>query len=589
MLTKIINYANNLFRFNIGSHRPTPKMPWLINFIKFLVFLPVLIYFYSIHVYATNIPFSDGYVVHLDQIISIIQAQTLSGKLELLFLNSLETLLLFNKITILLIYSFLGEINLKIFIFIGNSALLGLLFFFYKTLPENREKIFLVFPVVLLLFQLKPNWVHMVWGVNLGYHFGLFFSGLTFYFLVKRHTKYFFLAGLFTFCSLLSGPSGTATLATGCLILIIQKRLKLASVWFAGIILVLSPFFYLSKLTSSTTSSLLTVSSLNDFGRMGNFFISFLGVSFTFEKPAVAFIFGTLIVFYFFFLLYKKYYVTNLTVFSFMVYLILLATMVAMYRSGLGENAFLADRYKIFSLTMVILIYISIVDLFYSDTNQKWIFLVGMIMITGSMYLVSYIEGKNKLAFSKYLLVWRTNQWLDQNFNLMAHPFEHQSNAIMTRALTSGYYKLPYKLINIPDNRFSPLVNSADLCSKEDKMAFRSDFNVIAFGPEFSPFLVRIEGVIYDQKLTLPAKAEPVHVILDSLEGKYIFTAHAQEHIEKSIHFRQGTPNKGLLALIPFRKLKDNTYRLGLCYKGRVVFNNHFIIKQNHQFKHIIK
>ena len=120
-------------------------------------------------------------------------------------------------------------------------------------------------------------------------------------------------------------------------------------------------------------------------------------------------------------------------------------------------------------------------------------------------------------------------------------------------------------------------------------MTFRSDFNVIAFGPEFSPFLVRIEGVIYDQKLTLPAKAEPVHVILDSLEGKYIFTAHAQEHIEKSIHFRQGTPNKGLLALIPFRKLKDNIYRLGLCYKGRVVFNNHFIIKQNHQFKHIIK
>ena len=589
MLTKIINYANNLSPFNIGSHRPTPNMSWLINSIKFLVFLPVLIYFYSIHVYATNIPFADGYVVHLDQIISIIQAQTLSGKLELLFLNNLELLLLFNKITILLIYSFLGEINLKIFIFIGNSALLGLLFFFYKTLPENREKIFLVFPVVLLLFQLKPNWVHMVWGVNLGYHFGLFFSGLAFYFLVKRHTKYFFLAGLFTFCSLLSVPSGTATLATGCLILIIQKRLKLASVWFAGIILVLSPFFYLSKLTSSTTSSLLTVSSLNDFGRMGNFFISFLGVSFTFEKPAVAFIFGTLIVFYFFFLLYKKYYVTNLTVFSFMVYLILLATMVAMYRSGLGENAFLADRYKIFSLTMVILIYISIVDLFYSDTNQKWIFLVGMIMITGSMYLVSYIEGKNKLAFSKYLLVWRTNQWLDQNFNLMAHPFEHQSNAIMTRALTSGYYKLPYKLINIPDNRFSPLVNSADLCSRENKMAFRSDFNVIAFGPEFSPFLVRIEGVIYDQKLTLPAKTEPVHVILDSLERKYIFTAHAQEHIEKSIHFHQGTPNKGLLALIPFRKLKDNTYRLGLCYKGRVVFNNHFVIKQNHQFKHIIK
>ena len=157
MLTKIINYANNLSPFNIGSHRPTPKMPWLINSVKFLVFSPIFIYFYSIYVYSTNIPFSDDYGFSLDPIIPIIQSETLAGKLELLFLNSLEVLLLFNKITLLLIYSFLGEINLKIFIFIGNSLLLGLLFFFYKTLPENREKIFLVFPVVLLLFQLKPN------------------------------------------------------------------------------------------------------------------------------------------------------------------------------------------------------------------------------------------------------------------------------------------------------------------------------------------------------------------------------------------------------------------------------------------------
>jgi len=288
-------------------------------------------------------------------------------------------------------------------------------------------------------------------------------------------------------------------------------------------------------------------------------------------------------------LIYKKYYLTNLTIFSFMVYIILVAAMVALYRSELGGGAIFADRYKIFSLFMSMLIYISIVDLFYSGINRKLTFVIVMVMVTGSMYFVSYFEGKKKMEFSKNLLIWRTNQWLDQNFNLMAHPFEHRANAIMTRALTGGYYKLPYQLINIPDNRFSPLVKPTDLCSRENKMAFRSDFNVIAVGPELSPFLVRIEGVIYDQKLTLPAKTEPVHIILDSREGKYIFTAHAQEHIEKSIHFRQGTSNKGLLALIPFNKLKDNIYRLGLCYRGRVVFNNHFIIKQNHQFKHIIK
>ena len=568
-----------------NSPVPDPVKHWFINIGKILVFLPVLIYFYSIHIYATNIPFSDDYINHLDEIISIIQADTLSEKFAVLFSNSLQTLMLFNKISILLIYSAWGEIDLKIFLFIGNGLLLWLLFFIYKTLPENREKIFLFLPVTLLLFQLKPNWVHLIWGANLGYHFGLFFTGLAFYFLGKNQTKYVFIAGIFAASSLLTIGSGAATLATGWLILIIQKRFRLALAWFLGTLIILVTYFYWSNLTDDS----LAILTLNDLTEMGVFFISFLGAAFSFKSQAVIFIFGTLIVFYFIFLIYKKYYLTNLTIFSFMVYIILVAAMVALYRSELGGGAIFADRYKIFSLFMSMLIYISIVDLFYSGINRKLTFVIVMVMVTGSMYFVSYFEGKKKMEFSKNLLIWRTNQWLDQNFNLMAHPFEHRANAIMTRALTGGYYKLPYQLINIPDNRFSPLVKPTDLCSRENKMAFRSGFNVIAVGPELSPFLVRIEGVIYDQKLTLPAKTEPVYIILDSREGKYIFTAHAQEHIEKSIHFRQETSNKGLLALIPFNKLKDNIYRLGLCYRGRVVFNNHFIIKQNHRFKHIIK
>ena len=214
--------------------------------------------------------------------------------------------------------------------------------------------------------------------------------------------------------------------------------------------------------------------------------------------------------------------------------------------------------------------------------------MAGMIVITGSMYLVSYVEGKQKLGFSKYMLVWRMNQWLDQNYNLMADPFQNQANSIMTRALTSGFYNLPYQLINIPDKKYSPPIVSADLCNRESKKPFQSEFNIIAVGPKLSPFLVRIEGMIYGQESVLSGKPEPIHIILSSNKGKYIFTAHSQEHVKKSIHYRQATTNKGLLALIPFNKLKDDIYRLGICYKKRAVFTNHLIINQNHQFKHAI-
>ena len=185
----------------ICSQEPFSKTPWLVCFGTVLAFCPVLVYFYSIYIYATNIPFSDDYPKQLNEIIPIIQSDTLWEKLTLIFSHSLETLLLFNKVIILLIYSVWGEIDLKLALIFGNSTLLGLLFFAYKTLPEKREKIFLVIPVALLLFQLKENWIYMTWSASHGSLYALFFSGLVFYFLEKHSIKYFFGAGFFAICS----------------------------------------------------------------------------------------------------------------------------------------------------------------------------------------------------------------------------------------------------------------------------------------------------------------------------------------------------------------------------------------------------
>ena len=175
----------------IISQEPFSTTPWLVCFGTGLAFCPVLVYFYSIYIYATNIPFSDDYPKQLNEIIPIIQSDTLWEKLTLIFSHSLETLLLFNKVIILLIYSVWGEIDLKLALIFGNSTLLGLLFFAYKTLPEKREKIFLVIPVALLLFQLKENWIYMIWSASHGCLYALFFYRLVFYFLEKSPIKYY--------------------------------------------------------------------------------------------------------------------------------------------------------------------------------------------------------------------------------------------------------------------------------------------------------------------------------------------------------------------------------------------------------------
>ena len=331
------------------------------------------------------------------------------------------------------------------------------------------------------------------------------------------------------------------------------------------------------------TSSSFTISSINDLVRIGNFFISFLGVMSSFENRTLVFALGILIICYFIFLLHRKYYAINPAVFGFIVFVFFVAAITALYRSRFGISSVFADRYKIHSLVMLLLIYISIVDLFYSKVKRKWVFVVSMIMITSTMYFLSYNEGKQKLEFSKYLLTWRMNQWLDKNFNLMNYSAT-EANVAMTKALVGGFYKLPYQFINIPDKKYSPSVTTVDLCNRESEKPFESEFNIIAVGPELSPFLVRVEGVIYDND-ALTTKSEPVHVVLRSREGRYMFTAHSQEHVNTSIHFRQGKSNKGLLALIPINKLNNNTYQLGLCNKRGVVYSNQLIIKEDHQFK----
>ena len=572
--SKIVVNPLNKTRFQ----EPFLKISWLMCLGIVLVLCPVLIYFYSIHLYATNIPLFDDFA-SLNRIIQIIQSDTQQNKITLLFSKNLENLVLFYEITVLLIYSVLGEIDFKILILIGNSALLGLLFFTYKTLPKKRERIFLLLPAALLLFQLKPNWIYIMWGTNISYLYVVCFSGLVFYFLCKNSIKFFCAAIFLAICSLLSLGSGVATLAVGWIVLIIQKRFKLAWVWLALSLVMLGFFAYPLNFTSSS----FTISSINDLVRIGNFFISFLGVVSSFENRTLVFALGILVICYFIFLLHRKYYAINPAVFGFIVFVFFVAAITALYRSRYGISSVFADRYKIHSLVMLLLIYISIVDLFYSKLKRKWVFVVSMIMITSTMYFLSYNEGKQKLEFSKYLLTWRMNQWVDKNFNLMNYS-EKEANVAMTKALVGGFYKLPYQFINIPDKKYSPSVTTVDLCNRESEKPFESEFNIIAVGPELSPFLVRVEGVIYDND-ALTTKSEPVHVVLRSREGRYMFTTHSQEHANTSIHFRQGKSNKGLLALIPINKLNNNTYQLGLCNKGGVVYSNKLIIKEDHQFK----
>jgi hypothetical protein len=573
MITKPLSKAS--------SKMPDPPSRWFLFLGMFLVFFPVLLYFYSFSIYTTNVPFSDDFST-LNEVMQILNSETLLGKFALLFTHQNEHLHVLTRSVFMLVYFVFGSIDFKILVLISNVALLGLLFFAYKTLPDKQEKIFLLIPVALLLFQLKQNWVHLIWAMEaLAALYVLCFAGLSFYFLGKNSTKYFWWALFFALISVFTHGSGVATLVVGGSLLLIQKRFGMASIWIIGAVPVLVVYF--NKL-HFVADSPMTILSLNDLARIGKFFISFIGAMASYDNQTSLFTLGAFIISYFIFLVFKKYYKTNIAVFGFMVYLIFVSAMVALSRSGVAEDLVFSNRYKIFSLTMVMLVYISAVDLFYPSTSRRWFFLAGMILVMGFMFLVSYGGGRDKLEFARYSQLYRINQWLDKNYSLYDKS-ESRTNMVMTKALTGGFYKVPYQFTHIPDGKYSTSVNSSVPCNKESQRPIENAFNVIVVGSDISPIAVRIEGMIYGSKTELPVEPEPVYVILRSRAGSYIFTSHSHKRTYSSIHFQKNKSNIGLISLIPIKKLQNNPYQIGLCYQGEVVYSNRLIIKQDHLVK----
>ena len=97
------------------------------------------------------------------------------------------------------------------------------------------------------------------------------------------------------------------------------------------------------------------------------FYFAFLGSSLSLDKMYIAAGFGVILSFYLFYLTWDKYYEKNITVFMFMVYIFLNAFLVAMARSGLAVENVFAPRYKIVSVILIVLVYMSLAERFSSS------------------------------------------------------------------------------------------------------------------------------------------------------------------------------------------------------------------------------
>jgi hypothetical protein len=128
-----------------------------------LVSAPILFYYFCIFIFAVNIPFWDDYD-SLRQHIAISSSDSLQERISILFSQHNEHRIAFNRIVFVLYDLLFQEINFKFLPLIGNSALLILFLFFYKSFSIAKDKPFFLVPIAWTLFQLE-NWRNMTWAL----------------------------------------------------------------------------------------------------------------------------------------------------------------------------------------------------------------------------------------------------------------------------------------------------------------------------------------------------------------------------------------------------------------------------------------
>ena len=552
------------------------------------VLLPPTIYFYLIFSYSLNLPFADDFA-QFDDSIRIIQSINFSEQFSLLFASHNEHRVAFTRLAFTLSYLLFGEIDLRFLIFIGNAALVALLYLFFKTLKVPRSNLLYFIPVSTLLFQLS-FWKNMTWAVSaLQNQYILLFTGLTFYLLSRKSSPAFYSAFFFAVFSVFTHGGGWVTIFLGWIILLLHKSYQKSSIWACGALLF--GFFYF-KSFHSITNIFTEIQSLEGFKNFLMFYFAFLGSSLSLDKMYIAAGFGVILSFYLFYLTWDKYYEKNITVFMFMVYIFLNAFLVAMARSGLAVENVFAPRYKIVSVILIVLVYMSLAERFSSSVIKFRNFVLFGILFSATSYFLTFNPGKANLETRYKSLLWMANQWVNTNHGFFfrsgpAGAEDSIPNSILLKAIRYGFYKLPYETLYLPDQGYSSSVALPKNCRAKNPTTLTTNFNVIPIGPELAPYLVRFEGMIHSSVTDRTNDKTAVHLILKSKKGSYIFDTHPQHFLVGSVFFEKHSFNSGFIALLPFEKMEGGLYQIGFCYGGILRFEDKLILKNESRFSMI--
>jgi hypothetical protein len=400
------------------------------------ILLPIISFYAYVNHYAVNIGWNDDFHGIEGFLASWMQQETWGDKIALLFSQMCEHRILYVRLSTLLGYNLLGEVNYKFMMLMGVSYLLILPFIFRRVLQELNLGLVYLIPIIFIIFNIQPI-ENIFWAItslqpNVVIIFGLWAFSLL---LFTKKSVYFYLANILMFVAMFTNGNGMFAFLAAIPIVLIQRTKSEKIQYFAFVIFSFWLYFHDFQKVGIRPDPIINITKYPHY-IVANFF-SFFGspIDSTVQfysnplKYTVAITTGVLMIGWCLFLIGKflwKYYRSqknslpigegwggaNLFLLSSFIFVGLSGAAFAVSRAIQGLDVAFASRYKTVSIILFIIVYLSLLNFVKKEKLRK--FLIISILTTGLFNLFSYYAASDDvLNYRRFLttnmLNWKNN------------------------------------------------------------------------------------------------------------------------------------------------------------------------------------
>ena len=398
----------------IMSFRFVKLLAWWI-----LITLPPFCFYYLLMKSVSSIPFLDDYNSILSFLLHWKQDHGFQHIEQILFWQHNEYRLMFENAIVSAQYAMLGHTNIKALCILGDLFVLpifGALLLIWKAGEASRGFTSFAFaPASYLLFQLQYYSSVNDATTSLQYLPVILFVLLSCYLITRKHALFFSCSICCLVLSIASSGNGFFLVPIGCIMFLQNKRYRKLIVWLVtGAVMSLIYFShgYNRHVTEGGTRGL-----LSGFAHFSPAFAAaFLGSTGTTSRPIPAIALGILLLIVFVLAAKDRLFAKNPALYYSMLFFVVTAAAVSGLRSdyGAGVPTALGSRYRVFSVTMVILTYFYLAGK-YRDTQWNRVFAraipIALWIILLGFTITSDWAGEKQLLIKRQRLEFALMRW----------------------------------------------------------------------------------------------------------------------------------------------------------------------------------